>query len=344
MRAATLFPMAGLVLLSACAAAPEDEQSTKPDLPDEPGASAGELLTGQGIVFNTGGVGLNVRKSPSATSSVVTVIPEGKTVNVSCQTTGTTVAGTNVWNRLDAFGGYVSDAFLWTGYDGFIPGVPKCGTSPTTTTGCGSLTYTGKCDGSVLSWCEKDAKKTVDCAATGQTCGYQDASVGYNCLGSASGSSSGLLTVTKIVGGASYSVSQDYGPTDFDGGYSYCHAYGNFSGLTHCGVDIAIPYGTKLYVPGKGTVIRAGGSGYYEDAYNKAAGELRIQMAHDGAEVILGHMSQIDLYEGQSASAGKYAGLSGTMNGPHMHLEVRVPDSSFASGFRTVDPMKYFGW
>jgi hypothetical protein len=343
MRAAILIPFAGLTYLCACGATPEDERISKPDELGDVGVSADELTAGQGIVFNTGGVGLNVRKSPSTTSTVVAFLPEGKTVNISCQTTGTTVGSTNVWNRLDAFGGYVADAFLWTGYNGYIPGVSKCGEA-STSTGCGSLTYTGKCDGNLLSWCEGGVKKSVDCAASGRKCGYDSASIGYNCLGSGTTSSSGLLTVKKIVGGASYSVSQPYGPTNFNGGYSYCHSYGNFSGLTHCGVDIAVPYGTKLYVPGKGTVTRAGGTGYFEDAYNKAAGELRIKMSHDGAEVVLGHMSKIALWKGQSVSAGTYAGLSGTMNGPHIHIEVRVPDSSFSSGFRTVDPMKYFGW
>ncbi|MBK7585606.1 MAG: M23 family metallopeptidase [Myxococcales bacterium] len=53
--------------------------------------------------------------------------------------------------------------------------------------GCGSLSYAGKCKGSVLSWCEDGAVQTADCAAKGKTCGYQDSSVGYNCLTPASG-------------------------------------------------------------------------------------------------------------------------------------------------------------
>ncbi|MBE7484108.1 MAG: M23 family metallopeptidase [Polyangiaceae bacterium] len=47
---------------------------------------------------------------------------------------------------------------------------------------CAGLDYTGKCEGSVLVWCEEGALKKVDCAADGRKCGWQDANVGYNCL------------------------------------------------------------------------------------------------------------------------------------------------------------------
>ena len=50
-------------------------------------------------------------------------------------------------------------------------------------------------------------------------------------------------------------------------------------------------------------------------------------------------MSQIVLGDGQSVSGGQYAGVSGTANGDHVHVEVRVPSGAFASGFATVDPL-----
>ena len=50
-------------------------------------------------------------------------------VTIHCQTTGTTVTGTygtsNIWDRIGS-GRYISDAYVYTGYDGFIPGVPRC--------------------------------------------------------------------------------------------------------------------------------------------------------------------------------------------------------------------------
>ena len=87
------------------------------------------LVNAYGTIFNTGGGSLNVRKTPSTSGAIVTTVAEGKTVGIDCQTTGTTVEGTNIWDYLPAYGGYVTDAYVNTGYDSFIPGVPKCGTS-----------------------------------------------------------------------------------------------------------------------------------------------------------------------------------------------------------------------
>jgi hypothetical protein len=50
------------------------------------------------------------------------------------------------------------------------------------TSGCGTLTYQGACDGTMLSWCEGEAVQTVDCAGSGQICGWQNGELGYNCL------------------------------------------------------------------------------------------------------------------------------------------------------------------
>lgn len=207
--------------------------------------------------------------------------------------------------------------------------------------GCGDVDYAGYCDAERLVWCEDGALQDRDCAASGRSCAWQDDSIGYNCLGSASGGA-GLLTITGIVGG-DYYVSQDYGYSDFDGGYWYCQSYGDFGGNNvHCGADIAIPYGTPLYIPGDATVLHDGGTGYFEDETNPAAGELKIGLAN-GAEVILGHMSQIAVAAGQSVGKGQYAGLSGTANGGHVHIEVRIPSDATSSGMATVDPVQYFG-
>jgi hypothetical protein len=59
------------------------------------------------------------------------------------------------------------------------------GSVPSTPSGCGDLSFSGQCDGDVLSWCEGGKIKTYDCAANGKTCGYQDDSVGHNCIAGA---------------------------------------------------------------------------------------------------------------------------------------------------------------
>lgn len=47
---------------------------------------------------------------------------------------------------------------------------------------CQTLGYAGTCTGTTLQWCETGAIKTLDCATLGKTCGWQDATVGNNCL------------------------------------------------------------------------------------------------------------------------------------------------------------------
>ncbi|MEU7934869.1 N-acetylmuramoyl-L-alanine amidase [Micromonospora echinofusca] len=83
---------------------------------------------GSGTV-NTEGVSLNVRSGPGTGYSVVGSVADGATVSIYCQAVGTTVTGpygtTNVWDRIGT-NRYVSDAFVLTGHDGFIPGVPRC--------------------------------------------------------------------------------------------------------------------------------------------------------------------------------------------------------------------------
>lgn len=47
---------------------------------------------------------------------------------------------------------------------------------------CEGLDYAGECQGQTLRWCEDGAPRAVDCAARGQTCGWQNADIGHNCL------------------------------------------------------------------------------------------------------------------------------------------------------------------
>jgi uncharacterized protein YraI len=56
---------------------------------------------------------LNARRAPSTASSVVTSYPAGATVRAVCQTAGSTVGTTRVWDRLDD-GTYVSDFYVST--------------------------------------------------------------------------------------------------------------------------------------------------------------------------------------------------------------------------------------
>ncbi|MFG1955538.1 N-acetylmuramoyl-L-alanine amidase [Micromonospora sp. NPDC048830] len=83
---------------------------------------------GSGTVYGDV-TGLNVRSGPGTSYAVVGSLTGGNTVSVYCQATGTTVTGnkgtTNIWNRIGT-NRYVSDAYVNTGYSGFISGVPRC--------------------------------------------------------------------------------------------------------------------------------------------------------------------------------------------------------------------------
>ncbi|MFR0358290.1 SH3 domain-containing protein [Streptomyces sediminimaris] len=74
------------------------------------------------------GVRLNVRRGPGTNYQIVRVLPEGSRVPIYCQTPGTTVSGpygtSNIWDNIDD-GEYVSDAYVYTGSDGYV--ASRCG-------------------------------------------------------------------------------------------------------------------------------------------------------------------------------------------------------------------------
>ncbi|MEV0806157.1 peptidoglycan DD-metalloendopeptidase family protein [Micromonospora sp. NPDC050200] len=84
--------------------------------------------TASGTV-NTAGADLTVRSGPGTSYDAVGSVADGATVTIYCQTTGSTVTGTygtsSIWDRIGT-GRYVSDAYVYTGYDGWIPNVPRC--------------------------------------------------------------------------------------------------------------------------------------------------------------------------------------------------------------------------
>ncbi|MER6092951.1 SH3 domain-containing protein [Streptomyces bluensis] len=73
------------------------------------------------------GVRLNVRSGPGTNYSLVRVLPEGARVPIYCQRPGETISGpygtTNLWDNI-ADGDYVSDAYVYTGSDGYV--APRC--------------------------------------------------------------------------------------------------------------------------------------------------------------------------------------------------------------------------
>lgn len=87
----------------------------------------------------------------------------------------------------------------------------------------------------------------------------------------------------------------------------------------HNGIDIINDIGTKVYAPGSGVVEfvgRRGGLG------------LTLEINHGfGYKTIYGHLSQINVKQGQNVTRGDLVALSGNSGsltvGPHLHYEVR---------------------
>ncbi|MCG5449964.1 MULTISPECIES: M23 family metallopeptidase [Micromonospora] len=89
------------------------------------GCSSG---SGNGTV-DTSGTALTVRSGPGTGYASVGTVADGARVTIACQTSGTTVTGTygtsSIWDRIGS-GRYIADAYVYTGSDGYIPGVPRC--------------------------------------------------------------------------------------------------------------------------------------------------------------------------------------------------------------------------
>jgi murein DD-endopeptidase MepM/ murein hydrolase activator NlpD len=110
----TLKTIALLAILGGACAPPPDETTET------------QLNNLQAPVYNTGGKALNVRAKATTQSNVVGSVPPNTSVDINCQVAGEVIDGTNVWDYLPAYAGFVSDAHLWTGYDGFAPNLPRC--------------------------------------------------------------------------------------------------------------------------------------------------------------------------------------------------------------------------
>jgi len=103
-----------------------------------------------------------------------------------------------------------------------------------------------------------------------------------------------------------------------------------FKGWLHTGVDIACPWGTPLKAADSGRVSRVqyGTTGY---GYN-------VIIEHGGGiSTLYGHMSSIDVVQGQYVEKGEVIGAEGSTGrstGPHVHFEVRINGAK-------VNPLSY---
>ncbi len=90
-------------------------------------------------------------------------------------------------------------------------------------------------------------------------------------------------------------------------------------GAYHTGMDLAAPMGTSVTAAADGTIAHADWMNGY--------GNLIIIDHGNGYETYYGHLSRVDVMEGQSIRRGERigaVGTSGRSTGPHLHYEVRV--------------------
>ena len=97
----------------------------------------------------------------------------------------------------------------------------------------------------------------------------------------------------------------------------------------HAGQDIEAAMGTSVVAGARGTVSFTG----WQNGY----GQLVIVDHGGGLSTRYGHLSHIDVTNGQSVSRGELlgrVGSTGRSTGPHLHYEVRINDAP-------VNPLQY---
>ena len=97
----------------------------------------------------------------------------------------------------------------------------------------------------------------------------------------------------------------------------------------HKGIDLASPIGSPIYATADGVVSRADWFSSYG---------LYISLDHGASlETRYGHLSRLNVAEGQTVRKGDligYVGTTGRSTGPHLHYEVRISGTA-------VNPVPY---
>jgi murein DD-endopeptidase MepM/ murein hydrolase activator NlpD len=96
----------------------------------------------------------------------------------------------------------------------------------------------------------------------------------------------------------------------------------------HTGIDFGADLGAPIYAIANGRVDFAGEKGGYGNT---------VIINHGGKSTLYGHVSKLDVKEGQQVIRGQMiatVGSTGMSTGPHLHFEVRVND-------KPVNPRPY---
>jgi murein DD-endopeptidase MepM/ murein hydrolase activator NlpD len=97
----------------------------------------------------------------------------------------------------------------------------------------------------------------------------------------------------------------------------------------HKGIDFTADQGTAIQATGDGTIVKAD----YDNGYGKC-----VVISHGyGYQTLYGHMSRIDVKEGDKVKKGQRIGLigsTGQSTGPHCHYEVHLNGN-------VINPVQY---
>ena len=96
----------------------------------------------------------------------------------------------------------------------------------------------------------------------------------------------------------------------------------------HHGIDLAAPKGSEIYAYDSGKVKQIGQNAVYGNF---------ILLSHNGFDSFYGHLSEINVAEGEKIRAGDSIGIigsSGKSTGVHLHFEIRKDGTA-------VDPAPY---
>ncbi len=88
-------------------------------------------------------------------------------------------------------------------------------------------------------------------------------------------------------------------------------------GRIHEGLDLAVPEGTPVMATMNGRVVQAGNYGSWGNM---------VMLQNGPWEIIVAHLSRVDVSLGQTITSGSRLGLSGNTGistGPHVHYEIR---------------------
>ncbi len=128
-------------------------------------------------------------------------------------------------------------------------------------------------------------------------------------------------TLFPVAPGTKYKITQTHGN-------SFEHPFSHET-VSHKGLDIAAPEGTRILAAGGGTVIKA--------SFEKGYGNLLIIDHGNRIQTWYAHLQRISVDEGVRVERGQVVALmgnTGQSTGPHLHFEIREDSVS-------IDPYTY---